>query len=427
MKQKVFRKVMSALLCASVLTSCLGISGIWAQQTKSAKLSRVNTYSTGNVSVQIAEFMLDEDGNEVEYQEPDLVMPGNQISKIVRVTNKAVDCYVRVQTDVSMENEVPDPVTQDDFYGVSDDWVRKGNTYYYTKVLPHGESVDLIEGITIPTEWDVVVDENGNETNPYADNRINAVFSLEAVQSENFSPDFSSDDPWGNIEIEDGLHDDWDYTSYKSEPGNSGLSIVYKGKASKLISGQKDFFTNFKTFMPGDEQSGTLTIKAQNKPVQISFRSETVENQELLDNTSIEITAVDGAGNSTSVYSGTLGDSTIRDWIDLGEFAPKESGELQFKLTFPESVGNKLSAQTGKVKWYFYAEEIEEEEPKKEPETEEPKKTVPPASVGTGSQYMAPKTGDWTSTIPFVVLVIGVAGIAGSSVVLVKARNDKDN
>ena len=82
--------------------------------------------------------ILIEQGIEIPYQNSKMVLPGQEISKIPRITNCAQPCWIRVRLVYENSMEGPDGVeglSDWNLYGMSKDWVKIGNYYYYTKIL----------------------------------------------------------------------------------------------------------------------------------------------------------------------------------------------------------------------------------------------------------------------------------------------------
>ena len=156
MKRKKLGIALGVLLCAIA-----GAGGIWA--FAAAETSVTNRLSTSVVDIKLETYK--ETGErEVPFTEKDRniqMMPGMVLSQIPKITNKAIDCYVRAGIAIEGKREVERPLSLEDISGFSKDWVRHGEYYYYTKVLKHGEEASLFRTITIPKEWDTQYDADG--------------------------------------------------------------------------------------------------------------------------------------------------------------------------------------------------------------------------------------------------------------------------
>lgn len=106
--------------------------------------SVTNHFSTGVVDINLDEYELTANGGEEPFRdytgkkgENPLIMPGDDISKIPRITNDGNDCYVRAKlefsgTDVDLEKEL---------YGFPSGWEKHDDGYYYYKnILNTGDT-----------------------------------------------------------------------------------------------------------------------------------------------------------------------------------------------------------------------------------------------------------------------------------------------
>ena len=108
--------------------------------------SVTNHFSTGVVDINLDEYELTTNGGEEPFRDytgkkgkNPLIMPGDDISKIPRITNDGNDCYVRAKlefsgTDVDLEKEL---------YGFPSGWEKHDDGYYYYKnILNTGDKID---------------------------------------------------------------------------------------------------------------------------------------------------------------------------------------------------------------------------------------------------------------------------------------------
>ena len=80
--------------------------------------------------------------SKLPYKKNQTILPGETHSKIPRITNYARPCWVQATCYENQKKE------QEGFHhrmlwGISEEWVKRGEYYYYTEVLNRGESVDL--------------------------------------------------------------------------------------------------------------------------------------------------------------------------------------------------------------------------------------------------------------------------------------------
>ena len=89
---------------------------------------------------------------------------------------------------VDQDKETPAEyvLSDEELDGISDEWVKQGEYYYYTQPLKNGESADFFQNVTIPAAW----------TSKAQDRVLGLTVTAEAVQAANFTPDFNSESPW---------------------------------------------------------------------------------------------------------------------------------------------------------------------------------------------------------------------------------------
>ena len=118
MKRKKLGIALGVLLCAIA-----GAGGIWA--FAAAETSVTNRLSTSVVDIKLETYK--ETGErEVPFTEKDRniqMMPGMVLSQIPKITNKAIDCYVRAGIAIEGKREVERPLSLEDISGFSKDWV----------------------------------------------------------------------------------------------------------------------------------------------------------------------------------------------------------------------------------------------------------------------------------------------------------------
>ncbi len=85
--------------------------------------------------------------------------------------------------------------------------------------------------------------------------------TAEAVQAANFTPDFSSESPWGDTEIEQCVHET-DNSITEVTKQYTAMSVTYEGAARKLVAAPEDFFRNLQTAMPGDTISDSFQLSS---------------------------------------------------------------------------------------------------------------------------------------------------------------------
>ena len=110
------------------------------------------------------------------------LLPDEEVAYVLSVLNKSVPVYIRVKVDVTSERGFDDSILT----GISADWQKKGQYFYYRKALSKGEETIFCKSVKLPD----------------FDNSSGEEFSIsseaEAIQAEGFLPDFASDTPWGD-------------------------------------------------------------------------------------------------------------------------------------------------------------------------------------------------------------------------------------
>lgn len=253
------------IITGFLLTVILSAAAVFA--SFSDRLDVVNHISVGDVSISISEYARKGKG-EVKYTQPSEVVPGQTISKIPRIKNNALPCWIRARITYAGENGKLERLKDENIGGISGEWVKRGEYYYYTKVLKKQESTDLFQNISIPDTW----------TEEHAKQKIAVDIQADAIQAANFKPDFSAMSPWGNQVIQKCVHEQDGTLTCKK--GNTKLSVEFNGKAHKLIAVPDDFFTNLESAMPGDILKDAVQIaNTTDQEAELFFRRIRMEDQ----------------------------------------------------------------------------------------------------------------------------------------------------
>ncbi len=340
----------------SIKGQLLLLMGLWILFTGSAFAAVrssvtfvLNELETGIVDISLKEYTLDENGREVLWKDKENIMPGDSISKIPKITNEAMNCWVRAKVKLSSSAQSADALSLEHIRGISKDWIKIGEYFYYTKVLKSKETVVLFEGLSIPENWSKEQEQS----------EIKVIVQVDAVQEKNFTPNFSKDTPWGGLSVQKCIHEnEYDLNTFKVETKKS-LTVQYEKEAKKIIAAPRDFFAQFGTLMPGDTQKGVVKIKNEGKnPITIFFKTEGVEESQLLEKIQLTITnRADVKEEGKVLYDGNLRSRELENYFSLGRYEPSYEGEFVFQLKLPEELDNTYSLEKRKVKWYFMAEE----------------------------------------------------------------------
>lgn len=170
-------KRMAALLSAIVV----GMSTVPAYAQ--SEVSVINHVGIGNVNIELTKSSLDKDGRKTAFDDEQVVLPGQTVDEIVEVNNLANDAWIRMKVTFD-DSDIKG--LDDSLLSISDNWIKRGGYYYYTKPVDRGDSAEFMENVKIPTTWDESL----------SDQKMELHFTADAVQIKNFTPDFDSDDPW---------------------------------------------------------------------------------------------------------------------------------------------------------------------------------------------------------------------------------------
>lgn len=308
-----------------------------------------NKISTGVVNISLEEYQ-DVDGREESYQNNQVIVPGQTVSKIPEIRCLAEPCYVRcsVKWDLPGRDKVSEtfPVTDDCIQGIGEGWVEAGGYWYYTKALGNSECVRLFDGIRFP-EFSAG-DMCGQE--------IDVIISADAIQAANFTPDFKSADPWdGSGKI---------LESWKTRNGSKdevsqespNVRIFFKGDAEEMVTDADNLFRVFGEFMPGDTKEGKLIIQnttdRQQRVYLAMGRPPQDENSlKLLEEVNITV-----SNDGDIIYTGPASGLAGQDERLLGLYEAGGGSTLAFKLEVPGNVDNSLALTAAKTDWTFRAE-----------------------------------------------------------------------
>ncbi len=133
----------------------------------------ISTIKTGDISIHLQDYEIGKNGKEKIYEDKKLILPGQTISKITRITNEGNSAWVRIKPEWQGDEALG--LSLDMIGGISDDWKQIGDYFYYTKSLEVGESVDFGKTISFPPEW----------TEAVSDQSFYLYMQVDAVQKAN--------------------------------------------------------------------------------------------------------------------------------------------------------------------------------------------------------------------------------------------------
>ena len=393
-KRKMLVGILAALLCMA--------TGAYGYFSDSLEIK--NHITMGDIRINMTEFARKGNG-EVKYRDPAYIFPGERISKIPRIKNRALPCWIRAHISYGSDKDDMEMLSEHNIEGISSEWIKRGDYYYYTKVLKKQESVDLFQSVSVLAVW---TEEHGGQ-------KLSVTVQADAIQAANFKPDFTAMSPWGNQEIQDCVHETNGTMTCKK--GERKLSVEFQGKAHKLIAVPDDFFANLETAMPGDILTDTVKISNTTKNdaeifFRISTEGRTKEKLDMLKNICFQI-----AMGEKVLYTGTLDAAKLQKNHSLGVFKSKASGELKFLLEIPKEWDNAWALKKTDVSWIFTVQD----ETSGMNQTEEQKQNGAQSLSGdsaqafvkdTGSrQKSSVKTGD-SMPVELMLLLLMAAGIS---------------
>lgn len=365
-----------------LLVMSVGIGGIYAGRQKA-----VNKIDTGVVNIEIDEYTLDENNNRVPWKNNVEVLPGTVVNKIPCFTSKGNDCYVRAVINVKEDVNTNHPITMDDFYGISDDWIKIGSYFYYKKILKTDETVDFFHSFKVPAEWnDTVNPKNAGDW------KFSVNVTVDAIQADNFTPDFKSTAPWGEAVIKESIHKNGYDINLFTANSETDMSIIIDDKKDIIIK-PDDFFEGFKTMVPGDVLTDSVKIRADER-CRLYFSSESLKDIDLLKNINLKLMLTKN-GKQTVVYEGVL-DAGISEML-LGTFRKSDDAELTFTISMPKDLDNEYTLRNASVKWTFETVSVD--------------------------IFNNPKTGDSSTVLPYI-LMIAASGLL--MIFLVAGRKGKE-
>lgn len=393
-KRKMLVGILAALLCMA--------TGAYGYFSDSLEIK--NHITMGDIRINMTEFARKGNG-EVKYRDPAYIFPGERISKIPRIKNRALPCWIRAHISYGSDKDDMEMLSDRNIEGISSEWIKRGDYYYYTKVLKKQESVDLFRSVSVPAVW---TEEHGGQ-------KLSVTVQADAIQAANFKPDFTAMSPWGNQEIQDCVHETNGTMTCKK--GERKLSVEFQGKAHKLIAVPDDFFANLETAMPGDILTDAVKISNTTKNdaeifFRISTEGRTKEKLDMLKNICFQI-----AMGEKVLYTGTLDAAKLQKNHSLGVFKSKASGELKFLLEIPKEWDNAWALKKTDVSWIFAVQDetsgVNQTEEQKQNGAQSLSGDSAQASVkDTGSrQKSSVKTGD-SMPVELMLLLLLAAGIS---------------
>ena len=361
MNKKLYKTV-CCVLSAAVSLAVTSIPAMASSDTSGESLSIKNEGSFGAVDIDFVSRDYTDSGN---------VVPGDMCLCGGYIVNKAEAAWIRIKADIKAD-ESGEFLTLKDIKTDDEDWICAGEYFYCLSPLESGGEDEFIAYFNIPEEL----------SSEYAGYEFEILFTAEAVQYENFEPDFSAEDPWLGLAAESMDAGDYHAASY----GSGNFKVIYKGGAEALVSAGENFFSNWDALMPGDILSDSFTIyNRSDKSVKLYFSMNSGSDKEGLTD-KLKLTIMNG---DHTIFNSTM-NNNIEKEVLLGEYKPGDSSEFKYKLDIPEELNNAYALKTLNSTWTFKAVNSANSE-----------STSGTAAAETSSkESTSVKTGDSTSLMP---------------------------
>lgn len=159
----------------------LFISGTAAFFTDQTEIQ--NHIKTGKVKIALT----------IQKKEQDYFLPGEKVSAIPEIHNQGIDCYIRARIYFIDKDGTRNDCPAGYIQGLkTNQWKKIGTVYYYLPIFAENDTTTLFQSFLIPDQWE----------NDYAGQGVQLEVQVEAIQRKHLSVDFTTENPWGNAEIE---------------------------------------------------------------------------------------------------------------------------------------------------------------------------------------------------------------------------------
>lgn len=137
LKKQIKTLVMMICLCSIVLLAAEGTSAYFTAEEKAH-----NVITTGGIDIELTEWMEEENGSRVPFENVEGIMPGTEVSKIPMIENTGeADAYIRIKVEKQFVG--PNGELNEDVISVNyntTDWTEQNGYFYYNEVLKPGET-----------------------------------------------------------------------------------------------------------------------------------------------------------------------------------------------------------------------------------------------------------------------------------------------
>ena len=327
------KKKVLAALAACLLTVCFAYA-----TGENVKIFQ-NKIGTSHVQVQVQQLKKTDKGL-IEIDGGSTCMPGEYSSYIPRITVTGRDSYVRLHFHATMNENSGVVISSENVYGIGEDWIKKGDWFYCRRILKTGEHADPMEGIHIP--------DMKNDTG-FSGFKVEV--TADAVQADNFHPDFASSSPWGNVSVQTSSVNG-NVTSRTLKTTKREALVLKDG--GRIECSAEDLFSGFADMVPGDTRSDVLTVRNESdQKLTLFFRTETPHSK-LLDKTSLKIECAEKL-----IYEGTLSSPELADAKKITTIDPGNAVAFQYSIKLPEGADNGFQEISDKAVWIFESGQVQ--------------------------------------------------------------------
>lgn len=328
------------------------ISGIYAL-TNNVIVTSGNILTTDSVDIDLKEYWTNFNNEQVQYNGENItVYPGSEISIIPKITNNGSNCYVRAKIDFKIDNNAITDLSN--IVSILDGWQKYGDYYYYNSILNSKESIEIFRTIRIPISI----------SNEDSEKKIIVTVSADAIQSNNFNPNYTLEDPWYNVEIEKSV--DSKYV-INNNNDNFTTDLKFENNADKYIEISENFFKALNKMVPGDSIEEYVKIENKTDKETEYFYGISTQNdisefeKELLKKCILTVVKND---NETLYSDGLLNHLNN----SIGKLKPGEQAKIKFIIKIPNELDNRFSNLNVKFSWKFSVQPEEKDSEKQENE-----------------------------------------------------------
>ncbi|MDO4328184.1 MAG: LPXTG cell wall anchor domain-containing protein [Lachnospiraceae bacterium] len=306
-----------------------------------------NTITTGDISITLEEYELDDLGNQIPYQDRKTVLPGQKVVKIICIINEAEPAWIRAKAEFVNPSGI-NSLGEGMLGGISEGWIKQNDYYYYTRPVDTGEEIHFFEEVMIPAVWNE--NDSGKE--------FSIDITAQAIQKVHFNPSFDSEDPWFGVPIEACVHTEHErYHAGK----NTEFAVIFENGVDGFIKVGNDFFQDFSAMMPGDTMEDFFLIgNKASRPLSIKFRTEVPDDQsteslKLLSDLLLTINC-----GKEILYTGPLSADLLKDGILIAaSMKQNETEAVTYRIHMPRELQNASAMQHARVRWIFSTEYTE--------------------------------------------------------------------